>query len=139
MNQRIVGPSVVSVELTGLMPGTRCYISVVAINAAGESPQAHCVERHSIHDRGLSGDELQCRRNAGHPDLEPRRQWEQPDHWLQAVPLRQSGSNNTPIASPSALSYTDTGLANGHTYMYKVSAVNALERDTTAALHRCRS
>jgi len=30
------------------------------------------------------------------------------------------------ISSPSALTYTDTGLTNGQTYWYKISAVNAI-------------
>ena len=37
-----------------------------------------------------------------------------------------SGGTYSLIASPSALTYTDTGLTNGQTYWYKVSAVNAI-------------
>ena len=36
-----------------------------------------------------------------------------------------SGGAYALIASPTALTYTDTGLTNGQTYWYKVSAVNA--------------
>ena len=37
-----------------------------------------------------------------------------------------SGGTYSLIASPSVLTYTDTGLTNGQTYWYKVSAVNAI-------------
>ena len=37
-----------------------------------------------------------------------------------------SGGTYSLIASPTALTYTDTGLTNGQTYWYKVSAVNAI-------------
>jgi len=36
-----------------------------------------------------------------------------------------SGGTYSLIASPTALTYTNTGLTNGQTYWYKVSAVNA--------------
>ena len=37
-----------------------------------------------------------------------------------------SGGTYSLVASPSGLTYTDTGLNNGQTYLYKVSAVNAV-------------
>jgi hypothetical protein len=37
-----------------------------------------------------------------------------------------SGGTYSLIASPTALTYTDTGLTNGQTYWYKMSAVNAI-------------
>jgi fibronectin type 3 domain-containing protein len=37
-----------------------------------------------------------------------------------------SGGPYSVIASPTSTSYTDTGLANGTTYYYVVSAVNSL-------------
>ncbi len=124
-NLRESGPTVFSVELTGLTNGTTYYVSVTAINAAGEGAKAAALSAKPYTTPSapsltaeVSGSQVTLSWTANSNGSSP----------ITGYKLYRSDSENGTyalIASPTALNYTDSGVSQGQTYWYKVSAVNA--------------
>src|SRR4030095_6550930 len=119
----IASPTQTSYKNTGLTNGTTYYFVVSAVNSSGESAnssQVSAVPQSSAPapptgvtaTGGNAQVLLTWTASAGATSYRVKR-------------ATVSGGPYTTIASPTATSYTNTGLTNGTTYYYVVSAVSA--------------
>jgi fibronectin type 3 domain-containing protein len=119
----IASPTTTSYTNTGLTNGTTYYFVVSAVNSSGESanssqvsatPQASppSVPTGLTATAGNAQVSLMWNASAGATSYRVKRS-------------TVSGGPYTLIASPTTTSYTNTGLTNGTTYYYVVSAVNS--------------
>ncbi|HEV2257826.1 MAG TPA: fibronectin type III domain-containing protein, partial [Streptosporangiaceae bacterium] len=116
---------------TGLTNGTTYYYKVTAVNAVGQSPQSS--EASASPQATAPSAPLSVVASAGNASVTVS--WSVPasnggsavtgyDVYRGTTP---GGESSTPIATNvNGTSFTDTGLANGTTYYYKVTAVNAV-------------
>jgi alpha-tubulin suppressor-like RCC1 family protein/fibronectin type 3 domain-containing protein len=116
----ITGVTAASYTNTGLSSGATYYYVVSAVNAAGESANSGQASTTLIPavptglTPALSGTQvaLAWTASSGATSYNVKRS-------------TVSGSGYVTINGPTGASYTDTGLANGSTYYYVVTAVNA--------------
>ena len=125
-NLREIGPTVFSATVTGLTAGTTYYLTVSAVNAAGEgnksvasSAKPYTVPNApNMNSPVVSGNQVTLTWTANGNGSNP----------ITSYKLYRSDTENGSyelIASQTGLSYINTGLVAGNTYWYKVSAVNA--------------
>ncbi len=116
-------PTTASYTDTGLTNGTTYYYVVSAVNGAGESgnsseasatpqPAIPAVPANVVATAGNGQVGLSWTASSGATSYNVKRS-------------TTSGGPYTTVGSPTTASYTDTGLTNGTTYYYVVSAVNA--------------
>ncbi len=118
----IASPTTTSYTDTGVTNGTTYYYVVSAVNTAGESANSSQVSAtpqavppaptNLVATPGNAQVGLSWSASSGATSYNVKR-------------ATTSGGPYTTIASPTTTSYTDTGLTNGTTYYYVVSAVNA--------------
>src|ERR1039457_29313 len=118
----IASPTTTSYTDTGVTNGTTYYYVVAAVNTAGQSANSSQVSAtpqpaippaptNLVATAGNGQVGLSWSASSGATSYNVKR-------W------RTSGGGYTTIGSPTTASYTDTGLTNGTTYYYVVSAVN---------------
>src|SRR6202035_1354179 len=119
----IGSPTTTGYTDTGLTNGTTYYYVVSAVNAAGESAnssQVSATPRLAVPPPPAN---LTATAGNGQVGLS----WSA-STGATSYNVKRSTTNGGPyttIASPTTTGYTDTGLTNGTTYYYVVSAVNA--------------
>ena len=118
----IASPATNGYTDTGLTNGTTYYYVVTAVNSAGESGnsnQASATPTLSIPPAptGLTA-------SAGNAQVSLSWNASSGATSYNVKRATVSGGPYTTIASPTTTSYTDTGLTNGTTYYYVVTAVN---------------
>ncbi len=119
----VASPTTTSYTDTGLTNGTTYYYVVTAVNGAGESGnsnQASATPTLSIPPAptGLTA-------TAGNAQVSLTWNASTGATSYNVKRATVSGGPYTTVASPTTTSYTDTGLTNGITYYYVVTAVNA--------------
>ena len=117
----IASPTTTSYTDTGLTNGTTYYYVVSAVNTAGESANSSQV---SATPQAVPPPPTNVTATAGNGQV--GLSWSA-SSGATSYNVKRSTTNGGPyttIASPTTTSYTDTGLTNGTTYYYVVSAVN---------------
>ncbi|MCX6651306.1 MAG: leucine-rich repeat protein [Methanomassiliicoccales archaeon] len=128
----IASPSGLNYTDTGLVNGTSYFYKVSAVNAIGEG--ANCTEVGTyIHTNEPTVPGNPEGLTAIANDTEVVLTWSAPisdgGSPITSYQLYRSTTSDGTyalIASPSGLNFTDTGLTKGHTYWYKISALNAV-------------
>jgi len=117
----ISSPTTTSYTNTGLTNGTTYYYVVSAVNTAGESANSSQV---SATPQAIPVAPTNVTATAGNAQV--ALSWSASSGATSYNVKRSttSGGPYTTISSPTTTSYTDTGLTNGTTYYYVVSAVN---------------
>src|SRR6266700_3497948 len=117
----ISSPTTTSYTDTGLTNGTTYYYVVSAVNTAGESANSSQV---SATPQAIPVAPTNVTATAGNAQV--ALSWSASSGATSYNVKRSttSGGPYTTISSPTTTSYTDTGLTNGTTYYYVVSAVN---------------
>jgi cellulose 1,4-beta-cellobiosidase len=118
----IASPTTASYTDTGLTNGTTYYYVVSAVNGAGESANSSQVSATPQPAIPPAPTNLVATAGNGQVGLS----WSASSGATSYNVKRSttSGGAYTTIASPTTTSYTDTGVTNGTTYYYVVSAVN---------------
>ncbi|HME00590.1 MAG TPA: glycoside hydrolase family 44 protein [Terriglobia bacterium] len=118
----IASPTATNYTDAGLTNGTTYYYVVSAVNSAGESansPQVNATpSAPPAAPTGLAA-------SAGNAQVSLTWNASSGATSYNVKRSTTSGGPYTTIASPTATNYTDTGLTNGTTYYYVVSAVNS--------------
>jgi fibronectin type 3 domain-containing protein len=118
----IASPTATNYTDTGLTNGTTYYYVVSAVNSAGESANSAQVNATpSAPPAAPTG--LQA--TAGNAQVSLTWNASSGASSYNVKRSTTSGGPYTTIASPTATNYTDTGVTNGTTYYYVVSAVNS--------------
>src|SRR5205823_5240685 len=118
----VASPSTTSYTETGLTNGTTYYYVVSAVNTSGESSNSGQVS--ATPQLGVPGAPTNVVATAGNGQV--GLSWSA-SSGASSYNVKRSTTNGGPyttVASPSTTSYTETGLTNGTTYYYVVSAVN---------------
>ena len=118
----IASPTTTSYTDTGVTNGTTYYYVVSAVNAAGESANSSQVS--ATPQLVVPPPPTNVTATAGNGQV--GLSWSASSGATSYNVKRSttSGGPYTTIASPTTTSYTDTGVTNGTTYYYVVSAVN---------------
>ena len=122
----VAHPSTTSFTDTGLANGTTYYYTVTATNAAGEGPGATQTPATPRTAPSAVGG-----LTATPDDASVSLGWSTPSGNGSAISSYTvyrssvSGDPGTAIAHPTTTNFTDTGLTNGTTYYYTVTATNA--------------
>jgi fibronectin type 3 domain-containing protein len=119
----VASPTSTSYTNTGLTNGTTYYYAVSAVNSAGESANSSQV---SATPQG-SVPSVPTGLTATAGNVQVALAWNASSGATSYRVKRSttSGGPYTVVASPTSTSYTNTGLTNGTTYYYVVSAVNS--------------
>jgi fibronectin type 3 domain-containing protein len=118
----VASPTATNYTDTGLTNGTTYYYVVSAVNSAGESANSGQVSATPnappTAPTGLAA-------TAGNAQVSLSWNASTGATSYNVKRSTTSGGPYTTVASPTATNYTDTGLTNGTTYYYVVSAVNS--------------
>ena len=122
----VAAPTASPFTLSGLTNGTAYAFKVSAVNATGEGPLS--AASNSVTPAGVPAAPTIGIARAGNGSATVR--WTAPTNPggspIIGYKLYSSADNyTTAVAAPTASPYTVTGLTNGITYTFKVSAVNA--------------
>jgi fibronectin type 3 domain-containing protein len=121
---QVAAPTATNFTDTGLTNGTKYFYVVTAVNSAGAS--ANSTEASAIPSAPVTIPAVPTGLSATAGNAQVMLAWTASTgatsyHVKQAT---VSGGPYTQVAAPTAASDTDTGLTNGTTYFYVVSAVN---------------
>jgi fibronectin type 3 domain-containing protein len=119
-------PSATSYMDTGLTNGTTYYYVVAAVNSVGSSANSSQASATPTAPQTVPGVPTGLQATAGNAQVSLS--WNASTGAASYSVKRSttSGGPYTALASPTATSYTDTGLTNGTTYYYVVAAVNSV-------------
>jgi hypothetical protein len=120
---QIATPSAASYTDTGLTNGTTYYYVVAAANSVGSSANSSEVSAKPLPAIPLAPTGLQA--TAGNTQISLSWTGSTGATSYNVKRSSTSSSGYAAISSPRAANYTDTGLTNGLTYYYVVSAVNS--------------
>ena len=118
----IASPTTTGYTDTGLTNGTTYYYVVSALNASGESANSSQVSATPLLVVPPPPTNVTATAGDGQVGLSWSASFEATSYNVKRATT--SGGPYTTIASPTTTSYTDTGVTNGTTYYYVVSAVN---------------
>ncbi len=122
---QIANPASAGYTDTGLTNGTKYYYVVSAVNASGES--ANSTEVNASPTGGVQIPPTPTGLTATAGNAQVALAWSA-SAGATGYHVKRSAATGGPyaqIANPTVASYTDTGLTNGTTYFYVVSAVNS--------------
>jgi titin len=121
------GASTLGMTVTGLTPGQLYYFAIKAVNAAGDSANSNVLSAIEITYPGAPSIS-----NVTVATSQATLVWTSPTNGggspiIRYNVYRSNSENGTYaiVSSPTGLSYLNTGLVNGQTYYYRVSALNA--------------
>ncbi len=122
---QIAAPASANYTDTGLANGTTYYYVVSAVNSAGESANSSQVSATPVAPLAPPAMPTGLQATAGNAQVVLS--WNASAGATSYNVLRSatSGGPYTTVATPTGTNYTDTGLTNGTTYYYVVSASNA--------------
>jgi pectate lyase/fibronectin type 3 domain-containing protein len=127
----IASPTTNSYINTGLTNGTTYYYVVSAVNAVGESSNSAQVS--ATPSCSLAAVPTGLTATAGNAQVSLSWAASSGATSYNVKRATVSGGPYTTIASPTTTSYINTGLVNGTTYYYVVSAVNACGESSSSA------
>src|SRR5207249_6811950 len=107
---------------SGVKNGTEYYCVVSAVNTAGES--THSTKESATPEVGVPAAPTNVTATGGNGQVVLSWSASSGATSYNVKRSTTSGGPYTTIASPSTTGYTDTGVTNGTTYYYVVSAVN---------------
>jgi fibronectin type 3 domain-containing protein len=122
---QIAAPASANYTDTGLTNGTTYYYVVSAVDSAGESANSSQVSATPVAPPAPPATPTGLQATAGNAQVVLS--WNASAGATSYNVLRSttSGGTYTAVATPTGTNYTDTGLTNGTTYYYVVSASNA--------------
>jgi len=122
---QIAAPASANYTDTGLTNGTTYYYVVSAVNSAGESASSSQVSATPVAPPAPPATPTGLQATAGNAQVVLS--WNASAGATSYDVLRSttSGGPYATVATPTGTNYTDTGLTNGTTYYYVVSASNA--------------
>lgn len=118
----ISSPTATSYTDTSLTNGTTYYYVVSAVNSSGQSANSNQVSATPI---SVLPPPTSLTATAGNQQVSLSWAASSGAAGYNVKRSNVSGGPNTTIASPTTTSYVDTGLTNGTTYFYVVTAVNS--------------
>ena len=119
----ISSPTVTNFTDTGVINGTKYFYVVTAVNASGESSPS--MEASAAPTLAVPAAPTGLQATAGNAQVSLSWTASAGATGYHVKRSTTSGSGYAQIAAPTTTSYTDTGLTNGTTYYYVVSALNA--------------
>lgn len=130
---KISSPTVTNFTDTGLTNGTKYFYVVSAVNSSGES--ANSTEASATPQAPTSPPAAPTGLQAIAGNAQVSLSWNASSGATSYHVKRSTtnGSGYTQIAAPTNTNYTDTGLTNGTTYYYVVSALNAAGESANSA------
>ena len=120
---QVAAPSAASDVDTGLTNGTKYYYVVSAYNSAGESANSSEVNATPTAPVTAPATPTGLAATAGNAQVSLT--WSASATGYHVKRSATTGGPYTQVGAPSAANYTDTGLTNGTTYYYVVSALNS--------------
>ncbi|HKN23511.1 MAG TPA: glycoside hydrolase family 44 protein [Candidatus Acidoferrum sp.] len=130
---KISSPTSATYTDSGLTNGTKYFYVVSALNAAGESANSAEVNATPIAPQSAPPTPTNLQATAGNAQVSLSWSASTGATSYNVKRSTTSGGPYTQIATPSTNSYTDTGLTNGTTYYYVVSAVNSSGQSANSA------
>ncbi|MDD1772860.1 MAG: leucine-rich repeat protein [Methanomassiliicoccales archaeon] len=138
----ISSPSVLNYTDMGLTNGQTYWYKISAVNVAGEGENCSPISVFLEFASTVPGTPEDLDPVAGNAQViltwtAPTNNGGSPITGYKLYRSTTSNGTYQLISSPSVLIYTDTGLTNGQTYWYKISAVNAVgegENSSTASI-----
>ena len=111
---------------TSLTNGQRYYYAIAAVNAIGEGSRSS-----EVFSTPMALPSAPTFTQVKEGDAEVHLEWSAPidggsDITSYRLYRNESGGSSETIVLGTVLSYTDVGLINGHTYSYRLSAVNGV-------------
>jgi hypothetical protein len=118
---------------TGLTNGTTYYYVVSALNAAGEGPNSAQASATPVAPGSPPAAPTGLQATAGNAQAALTWNASAGANSYHVKRSTTSGGPYTQVAAPTVTSDTDTGLTNGTTYFYVVSALNAVGESANSA------
>jgi pectate lyase/fibronectin type 3 domain-containing protein len=130
----VASPTSTSYTNTGLTNGTTYYYVVSAVNSAGQSANSSQVSATPTAGGGTVPP-VPTNLTATAGNAQVSLSWSASSGATSYNVKRSttSGGPYTTVASPTSTSYTNTGLTNGTTYYYVVSAVNSVGQSANSS------
>jgi fibronectin type 3 domain-containing protein len=122
---QVAAPTITSDTDTGLSSGTTYYYVVSALNATGESANSAQASATPVAPAALPAAPTGLQATAGNAQVSLSWTASTGATSYHVKRSTTSGGPYTQVAAPTTTSDTDTGLSNGTTYFYVVSALNA--------------
>jgi fibronectin type 3 domain-containing protein len=122
---QIAAPTANSYTNTGLTNGTTCYYVVSAFNSAGQSTNSSQASATPVATAAPPATPTGLQATAGNAQVSLTWTASTGATSYHVKRSTTSGGPYTQVAAPTTTSDSDTGLTNGTTYYYAVSALNA--------------
>jgi fibronectin type 3 domain-containing protein len=130
---KISSPSTTSFTDTGLTNGTTYFYVVSAVNATGESANSSQAGATPVAPSQPPAVPTGLTATGGNAQVLITWSVSAGATSYHAKRSTTSGGPYTQVAAPSAANFTDTGLTNGTTYFYVVSALNSIGESANSA------
>jgi fibronectin type 3 domain-containing protein len=130
---QISAPATTSFTDTGLTDGTTYFYVVSALNSTGESANSSQASATSVAPTQAPAVPTGVQAVAGNAQVALTWNASAGATSYNVKRSTTTGGPYTTISSPTTTTFTDTGLANGTTYFYVVSAVNSVGESANSA------